>query len=255
MSSADTTKLASYPSLAGKSVLVTGGATGIGESIVEGFCRQQSKVAFIDLNVAAGQQVATTTGATFIECDLTDTNALKEAVAAAVAANGSDIEVLVNNAAHDERHAWEDVTEEFWDGRIAVNLRHAFFATQAVAPAMVNAKAGSIINFGSSSWMLAQGNMPAYTASKAGTHGMTRSFSRDLGKSNIRVNTIVPGWVMTQRQKDNWVTPESLKDMEDKMCLAGAVMPIDIANMTLWLAADDSKMCSAQNFIVDGGWI
>ena len=246
--------LATYPSLADKAVFITGGASGIGASIVEGFARQKSKVVFIDINEEDGKKLATETNTTFLTCDLTSVEQIKKTVDSAKSKIG-DIQVLVNNAANDTRHAWEDVTEEYWDDRIAINLRHTFFVTQAVAPDMVKAKSGAIINFGSSSWMLAQGNMPAYTASKAGTHGMTRSFARDLGKNNIRVNTIVPGWVMTQRQKDMWLTPESKKDMEEKMCLAGEVMPEDIANMALWLAADDSKMCTAQNFIVDGGWV
>lgn len=251
----EATNLATYPSLVNKSVLITGGATGIGESIVEGFCRNQAKVAFIDLNEEAGNVLAQKTGATFVACDLRDIPAVKEAVAKCVEANGESIDVVVNNAAHDERHAWHEVTPEYWDDRIAVNLRHTFFVTQAVAQGMIDKKGGSIINFGSCSWMLGQGGFAAYTASKAGIHGMTRSFARDFGKHGIRANTIVPGWVMTQRQKDNWVTPEALAEMEQGMCLAGAVMPIDIANMTLWLAADDSKMCTANNFIVDGGWI
>ncbi len=247
-------KLARYPSLAGKSVFITGGASGIGEALVRAFARQGSKVSFIDLLAEEGASLAAEAGARFAQCDLRDIDALRSAVALAAKAYGP-IDVLVNNAAHDERHAWQDVTEEYWDDRVAVNLRHVFFATQAVAPMMVAAGRGSIINFGSSSWMIGQGNMPGYTSSKAGIHGMTRSFARDLGKHNVRVNTVVPGWVMTKRQIDKWLTPEAKADMESKMCLPNPVQPEDIAAMVLWLAADDSCACSAQNFIVDGGWI
>ena len=244
--------LARYPSLEGKGVLITGGAAGIGEEIVRGFCRAGSKVAFVDLQADAGRKLAEETGSFFFECDLRDIPALKKTVADAVGKVG-EIGVLVNNAAHDERHAWQDVSEEYWDDRQATNLRHVFFAIQSVAPMMVKARKGSIINFGSSAWMIAEGNMPGYTSAKAAIHALTRSFARDLGKDNIRVNTVVPGWVMTQRQIEKWLTPESKKDMEKRMCLANALQPADVANLVLWLAADDSSACSACNFIIDCG--
>lgn len=250
---------AAYPSLRGRAVLVSGGASGIGEAIVRAFAAQGAKVGFVDLMEERGKQLAEELSANgaqvfFRPCDLSDIGALRREFAA-IAENIGDIRALVNNAANDERHAWDKVTPEFWDERVAVNLRHFFFAIQAVAPAMIKAGAGSIVNFGSSSWMLGQGNMPCYTSSKAAVHGMTRSFARDLGKHGIRVNTLVPGWVMTERQKTKWLTPESERDMDAKMCLSGKrVMPDDIAQMTLFLSADDSAMCSAQNFIVDGGW-
>ena len=244
--------LASYPSLADQPVLVTGGATGIGEEVVRGFVRQRGKVAFIDLQAEAGKKLAAKTGALFIECDLHDVPALQKAVAEAARQVG-DITVLVNNAAHDERHAWQEVTEQYWDERLAINLKHVFFATQAVAPMMVAAGKGSIVNFGSSAWMLAEGNMPGYTSAKAAIHGLTRSFARDLGKHNVRVNTVVPGWAMTRRQIEKWLTPESELEMKRRICLPHALQPAEVANMVLWLASDDSSACSAQNFIVDCG--
>lgn len=247
-----------YPSLEGRSVLVTGGASGIGEAIVRAFARQGSKVAFFDIMKERGEALAHELDGQrgpvrFVEVDLTDVAAIHRGVEEVRAALGP-VEALLNNAAHDERHRWEDVTPDYWDGRIAVNLRHAFFCIQAVAPDMLAAQRGAIVNFGSLSWMLKQGGMPAYTASKAAIHGMTRSFATDLGKSNIRVNTLVPGWVMTERQLALWVNKQTLKDMDAGMALAGRVMPDDIAAMALFLCADDSRMCSAQNFVVDGGW-
>ena len=252
--------LARYPSLRGRAVLVSGGASGIGEAIVRGFARQGAKVGFADVMREQGEALAKElreqgAQAVFRECDLRDINALR-GMASDIAGELGDIQALVNNAANDQRHKWEDVTPEFWDERQAVNLRHSFFMTQAVAPMMIRAGGGAIVNFGSSSWMLAQGGMPAYTSAKAATHGMTRSFARDLGGNGIRVNTVVPGWVMTARQREMWLTPEAERGMDEKMCLTGArVMPEDIANMVLFLCADDGKMCSAQNFIVDGGWL
>ena len=252
--------LARYPSLRGRTVLVTGGASGIGEAIVRGFARQGAKVGFADVMRERGEALAEELRAggaevAFRECDLRDIAALRKMVAE-IAGELGDIRALVNNAANDQRHKWEDVTPEFWDERVAVNLRHAFFMIQAAAPMMIKAGGGAIVNFGSSSWMLAQGGMPAYTSSKAATHGMTRSFARDLGGRGVRVNTVVPGWVMTERQKELWLTPEAEREMDAKMCLTGKrVMPEDIANMVLFLCADDGAMCSAQNFIVDGGWL
>ncbi|HWT96430.1 MAG TPA: SDR family oxidoreductase, partial [Terriglobales bacterium] len=176
------------------------------------------------------------------------------AIAQAVADLG-EIAVLVNNAASDTRHDWREVTPEYWDDRQAINLRPLFFAIQAVAPAMQRKGGGSIINFGSISWMKSQGGMPAYTTAKAAIHGLTRSFARELGKDGIRVNTVVPGWVMTERQKTLWLDEAGEREIDANQCLRGRVMPVDLARMVLFLASKDSEMVSAQQFIVDGGWV
>jgi NAD(P)-dependent dehydrogenase (short-subunit alcohol dehydrogenase family) len=163
--------------------------------------------------------------------------------------------VLVNNAARDDRHGWEDVTADYYDERIATNLRHMFFAIQAVAPGMIAAGKGSIINLGSNSWWEAAGGMPVYTSAKAAVHGMTRSFARDLGKHRIRVNTVVPGWVMTERQKELWATPEALAHHQENQCLPDLIEPVYIARMILFLASDDAAMCTANNYMVEAGSI
>ncbi len=250
---------ARYPSLAGRRVLVTGGAGGIGAAIVEHFHRQGARVAFLDLDAAAGEALARRLGSGgaaphFEHADLTDIAALRAAVRSAATALGP-FEVLVNNAAHDERHGWAEVTPEYWDGRLAVNLRHQFFAIQAVAPAMVAAAAGSIVNLGSISWRIGQGGMPAYTSSKAAIEGLTRSFARDLGPHGVRVNCVLPGWIMTERQLALWVDDETDALIGRQQCLKARLYPPDIARMVLWLAADDSRMVTNQNFVVDGGWI
>jgi NAD(P)-dependent dehydrogenase (short-subunit alcohol dehydrogenase family) len=251
-------QLALYPGLKDCPVFISGGATGIGDAIVRAFAAEGAKVGFVDLAEAEGEALAAELSAagasvTFRRCDITDSDAYQATIREVEAINGATM-VLVNNAANDTRHDWRDVTPAYFDSRIAVNLRHAFFAIQAVAPGMIAAKKGSIINFGSLSWMIATGGMPAYTAAKAATHGMTRSFARDLGPYGIRVNTIVPGWVMTKRQLDLWIDDTANQLIERSQCLAGRVMPDDIARMALFLASDDSRMCSAQNFTVDGGW-
>ena len=250
---------AHYPSLVGKSVFISGGATGIGAALSKAFAGQGARVGFVDIEEAAGTALASQLNdaggmVTFKPCDVTDTAAYRVAIADIEAIQGP-VQVLVNNAANDMRHDWRDVTPESYDATLSVNLRHQFFAIQAVAPGMIAAGGGSIINFGSISWMNKAGGMPVYTSSKAAVHGMTRSFARDLGKHSVRVNTIVPGWVMTQRQIDLWLGADGDAQIDAAQCLAGRVMPDDIANMALFLAADDSKMCSAQNFIVDGGWV
>ena len=247
---------ATYPSLRGATVLVTGGASGIGADLVRAFAEQGSRVGFVDIDAEGGRALAAEVGGTvrFAACDLRDIAALKEAVAALKAELGP-ASVLVNNAARDDRHGWEDVTPEYYDERIATNLRHMFFATQAVAPDMVAAGRGSIINMGSNSWWEAGGGMPVYTSAKAAVHGMTRSFARDLGPHRIRVNTVVPGWVMTERQKQLWVTPEKLDAQLRRQCLPDPIDPVYLARMVLFLASDDSAMCTANNFMVEAGSI
>jgi len=245
-------EFAIYPSLKGRSVFVSGGGSGIGASIVEHLAAQGAKVAFVDINEPASKEVAAKTGALFLKCDITNVKAYQAALAEVAARQGA-ITVLVNNAAHDERHKLEDVTPEFWDDRIAVNLRHAFFAIQAVVPGMKKAGGGSIINFSSISYHTMTANLAVYQAAKAATIGMTRGLARDLGGDKIRLNSITPGWIMTQRQIDKWLTPEAEAELMKAQVLKEKVYPPDIARMVLFLAADDSRLISAQTFVVDGG--
>jgi len=248
-----------YSDLAGKVVLVTGGASGIGEAIVRRFAQQKSIVVFFDIKVEEGARLARELSsqglrAHFLNVDLTDIAALRAGVADARKAHGP-VNVLVNNAAHDERHSTEEMTPEYWDGRIAVNLKHQFFAAQAVLPDMKAANEGAIINFGSVSWMVGQGGMAAYTASKSGVLGLTRSLARDYGPYNIRVNAIAPGWIMTQRQIDKWLTPEGVEELMHRQCLKRKLVPDEIAKFTVFLASDEASACTSQQYIVDGGWV
>ncbi|MBK1670726.1 3-oxoacyl-ACP reductase [Rhodovibrio sodomensis] len=250
---------ATYPSLRGCPVLITGGATGIGEATVRRFAGQGAKVGFLDIAQEQGRALAaelSEDGAEvcFVPCDLTDIEALRAAIQQVAGTLGT-IRVLVNNAANDDRHDWREVTPDYWDARQAVNIRHQFFAIQAVAPGMIEAGGGSIINFGSISWMLGQGGMPGYTTAKSAVHGLTRSFATDLGRHGIRVNSVTPGWVMTQRQLDLWVTDQAMKEIEQGQVLNGFVQPDNLARMVLFLASDESAMCSAQNYMVDAGWL
>jgi NAD(P)-dependent dehydrogenase (short-subunit alcohol dehydrogenase family) len=243
---------ASYPSLKDRSVFVSGGGSGIGASIVEHFAAQGSKVAFVDVDEPASKSVVQKTGAMFLKCDIRDVKAYQAAIGEAAGRHGP-ITALVNNAARDDRHELEDVTQEFWDERIAVNLRHAFFAIQAVAPGMKKAGGGAIVNFSSVSYHVRTANLSVYQAAKAGVIGMTRGLARDLGPDKIRLNSITPGWIMTQRQIDLWLTPEAEADLMKAQVLKEKVYPPDIARMALFLAADDSRLISGQNFVVDGG--
>ena len=247
---------ARYPSLDGKTVFVTGGASGIGARIVRAFADQGAQVGFVDLDTQAGTALADTLGSrvAFAPCDLRDIDALKHAFDD-LAARLGPAGVLVNNAARDDRHDWRDVTPDYWDERMQTNLRHMFFAIQSVAPGMIAAGGGSIINIGSNSWWEAGGGFPAYTTAKSAVHGLTRTMARDLGDHRIRVNTVVPGWIMTERQKELWVTPEALAKQIDRQCLPDPIDPIYVARMVLFLASDDSAMCSAGNFMVEGGSI
>ena len=254
------TQLASYPSLEGRVVFITGGGSGIGASIVEHLCAQRARVAFVDIERGASAALVETLAArgyetpTFIPCDLRDISALRAAIAE-IRARLGPIRVLINNAAHDERHAIETVTPEYWDDRFAVNLRHQFFAAQAVSPDMAAAGGGSIINLGSVSWLIGQGGMPAYLAAKAAVAGLTRALARDLGPINIRVNCIVPGWIMTERQVRLWLTPEGEQELLRRQCLKRKLVPEDIARVVLFFAADDSGACTNQSYVVDGGWV
>jgi D-xylose 1-dehydrogenase len=248
-----------YPGLAGKTVFITGGGTGIGAAITAGFAGQRAKVAFVDIaedeSRALAARLAQETGAEplFIPCDIRDIGALQRAIEATRAALG-DIAVLVNNAANDQRHTVEETTAEYWDERMAVNLRPMFFAAQAVLPQMRRRGGGAIVNFGSISWMVAQGGFPAYATAKAAVHGLTRTLARDFGIHDIRVNCVVPGWVMTERQRRLWLTPEADAARAAAQCLKTTVEPEDIADMVLFLASDAAAKCTAQDFIVDAGW-
>lgn len=245
---------ARYPSLAGRSVFVTGGATGIGMTLVEQFAAQGAQVGFCDIDTAAGRALAARLpGTLFVAADVTDIAALEAAIDAAAARFGP-VRVLLNNAANDQRHTIEETTPEQWDLRVAVNLKQQFFAARKVAPGMKAEGGGSIVNFGSISWKAKQGGMPAYTTSKAAVQGLTRSLARDFGPFNIRVNTLVPGWVMTEKQLRLWVDERGREDIARNQCLQQPLMPEHIASMALFLAADDSAMCTAQDFVVDAGW-
>ena len=248
-----------YPDLKDKTVLITGGGSGIGEAIVRRFAAQGSRTAFIDIKEAesralAEQEKGKGHQVRFEAADLTDIGALRGAIAR-VRERFGPIQVLINNAAHDERHPTPDVTPEYWDQRIAVNLKHQFFAAQAVLPDMVAANAGSIVNFGSVSWMIGQGGMAAYTAAKSAVLGLTRSLARDYGPHNIRVNAIAPGWIMTERQRTLWLTPESEKELMQRQCLKRQLMPDEIAAATLFFASDEASACTNQQYVVDGGWV
>ena len=248
-----------YPDLAGQTVIVTGGAAGIGEAIVRAFARQGSHVAFIDIDQARGSALEAEIAvsgpghAAFFHCDLTDIPALKTTIDA-VRSRFGPIEALINNAAHDERHATLEVTEAYWDGRIAVNLKHQFFAAQAVLPDMVANGRGSILNLGSTSWMIGQGGMAAYTASKSAVLGLTRSLARDFGQHGVRVNALAPGWIMTERQLEKWVTPDSERELYERQCLKRRLVPEDIARVVVFLTSSEASAITNQQYVVDGGW-
>ncbi len=249
-----------YPSLKDRAVFVTGGGSGIGASIVEHFCAQGSKVAFVDIAREASEALVKAIAGKglpaplFIECDITNIEALQKAIATAKNKLGA-IRVLVNNAAHDQRHAIDTVTPEYWDERYAVNLKHQFFAAQAVYKDMAAAGGGAIVNLGSTSWVVGQGGMPCYTSAKSAVAGLTRALARDFGPLNIRVNCILPGWIMTERQLTLWLTPEGEEELMKRQCLKRKLVPADIARTVLFFAAEDSGACTNQNYIVDGGWV
>ncbi len=251
-----TDSFASYPSLAGQTVFVTGGAGGIGAETVRAFAAQGAKVGFLDINADAGLALLADLDGehAFAQCDLRDIEALQTAIGELADELGA-ADVLVNNAAHDDRHDWREVTAEYWDERMAINLRHMFFAIQSVAPGMIAKGGGSIINLGSNSWWEAGAGFPAYATAKSAVHGLTRTMARELGDHRIRINTVVPGWIMTDRQKDLWVTPEALAKQVDRQCLPDPIDPVYVARMVLFLASDDAAMCSAGNFMVEGGSI
>jgi NAD(P)-dependent dehydrogenase (short-subunit alcohol dehydrogenase family) len=254
-------EMARYPCLAGQVVFISGGASGIGEALVRAFAAQGAQVAFVDLAEAAGQalqvelnaQVPQTGRCLFQACDVTDTAALRTAIAQAREALGP-IAVLINNAANDARHRLEELTPEFFNRTVAVNLQHQVFAAQAVLEDMTQLGGGSIINLGSTSWMIKGAGYPLYASCKAAVRGLTRALARDLGPRRIRVNSLVPGWVMTPRQLAHWVTPQAEREIDAAQCLPGRLQAEDVAQMALFLASSASRMCTAQDFIVDAGW-
>ena len=246
-----------YPDLKDKTVLITGGGSGIGAAFVEAFARQGSRVAFIDIQEDASQELASKLTSedfppVFINCDLTDIVALKKSVKQIENDFGA-VRVLINNAANDQRHEPEDVTPEYWEERIKLNLNHHFFASQAVQPEMAKAGGGSIINMGSISWHMALEFMPAYTSSKAAIEGLTVSLARSYGKHHIRVNCIVPGQVWTPRQIRDILTPEYEQFMNEKQCIPGRILPEDVAQLALFLGSDAGRMCTRRNFFIDAG--
>ena len=246
-----------YPSLKNKVVLVTGGASGIGESITRAMIKQGAKVGFLDFDEEAATKLLNELGKDNISsqiCDLRDIDQLKNSVQEVSKTLGA-IDVLVNNAARDDRHSLESITSEYFDERIATNLKHQLFAAQAVVSDMEKKGGGVIINMGSTSWMIGQGGMPCYTTAKSAIQGLTRGLARDLGSKNIRVNCVVPGWIMTQRQMDMWLTPESEKELMERQCIKRKLIPEDIANFVLFMASNEASACSNQTYIVDGGWL
>jgi NAD(P)-dependent dehydrogenase (short-subunit alcohol dehydrogenase family) len=254
-----TANYASYPSLVDRSVFVTGGADGIGAAVVEQLVRQGSRVGFADINAEKAEETLARCASEnprhqprFYEVDLVDIDALQDVFARAQTDLGG-ITVLVNNAASDDRHRWDEMTPEYWNDRINTNLRHYFFAIQAVAPGMIEAQNGSIINIGSSSYMMQEDFFPGYAVAKSGVEGITRTLARTFGPDNVRVNTVLPGWVATDRQLSKWWSAEGEEGTLNDQALKRRIYPAEFAQMVLFLAADDGAACTAQQFLVDGG--
>lgn len=248
-----------YGSLKDRHVLITGGGTGIGEALVESFAQQGAKVSFVDIAEQASRALVErlTPGSRhvpmFTPCDLRDIAALEKTIAAIEAVNGPT-EILINNAANDDRHKVGEITAEYWDDRMAVNLRHLFFASQAAARSMRKAGRGVIINFSSISWHLALPDLVLYQTAKAGIEGMTRGLARELGEDGIRVNAIIPGAVRTSRQDLLWHNPEEIQRTLESQCLKQRVLPADVAALVLFLSSDDARACTAHSYFVDAGW-
>lgn len=250
---------ATYPDLAGKRAFVTGGATGIGASIVRAYAHQGTIAGFVDIDENAGNALLSELRdeglqVWFAPVDVTDTNHLKQAIGDFSAAYGP-IAFLVNNVANDTRHDWRTLTRNSWDAALSVNLTPAFFAIQAVVEGMLERRAGSIVNFGSISWKAKHGGMPAYTTAKAAIHGMTRSFVSELGSAGVRINTVVPGWVLTERQIAEHYEADGADIISRNQPLTGTIKPEHVASLVMFLSSDDSAMCTGQEFTIDGGWI
>jgi D-xylose 1-dehydrogenase len=252
-------EFARYPSLRNRGVLVTGGATGIGESIVSHFARQGARVAFLDIQDEAAQRLVAnleseSLAPIYFHCDLTKPDELQETMRNVLGELGT-LDVLVNNAANDQRHSIGDVTPEYWDNCIAINLRQQFFVIQAALPTMRAAGRGSIINMSSISWMIPSTGVPIYTAAKAAVVGLTRTLAHELGPANIRVNAVLPGAIATDRQRRLWYTPEYRAEILASQALKREILPDDVARLVLFLAADDSSAITNQSYVVDGGWV
>jgi len=249
---------ATFHDLKDASVFITGGGAGIGAAITEGFIEQGAKVAFVQRSDASGfcddMQDKYGMRPLFIPCDITDVSALQAAISTAAEAHGA-VTVLVNNAANDKRHDTEDVTEEFWDWSQAINLKAYFFACQAVIAGMRAAGGGAIVNFSSISYMMGNAGYPSYTTANAGINGMSRSLAREFGPDKIRVNALAPGWVMTDKQRDLWVTPEALAAHLERQCLKEELLPQDIVDAVLFLSSKTSRMMTGQMMVVDGGTV
>lgn len=250
---------AAYPSLRGKRVVVTGGGSGIGAALVEAFARQGAVVDYLDNSVEASRALERSLSTLdspprFHACDLRDLDCVRETLVRLSEEDGGPIQVLINNAANDDRHSFEDVTPEYWEAGLAVNLRHLFFCAQAVTPGMKAAGGGVIINFGSVSWHLALSGLSVYQTAKAGIEGMTRAMARELGGYGIRVTCVIPGAVRTARQMRLWHTPDEEARILGEQCLKARVEPEDVASLVLFLASDDARMCTAHEYFVDAGW-
>lgn len=249
-----------YPSLQGTRVFVTGGGSGIGAGIVEAFAAQGARVAFIDVAETTSRELAERLAAAGLprpwwqRCDVRNIAALQAAVAQAAQSLEGDFGVLVNNVASDDRHTLESVTPEYYDERMAINERPAFFAIQAVVPGMKRLGGGSVVNIGSTGWQRREGHYPCYAIGKSATNGLTRGLAAPLGEHRIRINTVSPGWVMTERQQKLWLNADSERELMRSQCLPDKLQPHDVAAMVLFLAADDSRLCTAQEFKVDAGW-
>jgi NAD(P)-dependent dehydrogenase (short-subunit alcohol dehydrogenase family) len=256
----ETERFARYPSLHDALVLITGGASGIGAAMVEHFALQRARVVFVDTADESATRLIesvcarTTNPPVFLHCDLTEIASVRSAVSEIEAQFGA-VRVLINNAANDDRHKFADVTPEYWDERMHVNLRHQFFATQAVARGMTSAGGGSIINMSSIAWIIPSTGLPAYVTAKAGIVGLTRTLARELGGANIRVNSVSPGAIMTERQRRLWITPDYLAEIMQRQSLKRELIPEDVARLVLFLASDDSSSITGQNFVIDGGWV
>lgn len=250
---------ASYPSLRNRVVLVTGGASGIGEAIVTAFCDQHARVVFLDLLEAEGNALVARLSddgfaPTFLACDLTDLDAIQRAIAQILQVFGR-VDVLVNNAGDDTRHTIEGTTPDSWDRSMAVNLKHQFFVTQAVVPSMRKAERGSIINMGSIAWVIPSTNVPVYVTAKAAIVGLTRTLAHELGPAGIRVNCVMPGAIQTERQQRLWHTEAYKAEILGRQALKRMIRPEEVANLVLFLAADDSSAITNQSYVVDGGWV